>query len=142
MLFDVISIRPGRSIDVVLPRRSVVPFVPPVEYRRVSPALVLGGSVGLGGDNRAGDVARVQRLLARLGFAPDGEAIDALGAAIRRYQRARDLVADGRIDLGGPTQRAVAADLARLADVEARRLEDDAEIDRELQRHLERLLNL
>jgi hypothetical protein len=66
----------------------------------------LEGSVGEGGTNRPGDVMIVQRMLAQAGI-EDAE----IGAAIARYQK--DVLgwakADGRIDPGGKTFKALSA---------------------------------
>ena len=78
----------------------------------------IAGAVGLGGANRATDVAVVQYLLdcvpvLRGGPAPE-LAIDGLcgpktAAAIRNFQRANGCPQDGRVDPGGPTFRALSA---------------------------------
>jgi hypothetical protein len=78
----------------------------------------ISGSVGRNGQNKPDDVIIVQKLLnphaARLGIPlliVDGLATDNTIEAIRRYQKLVLLAPspDGRIDVGGPTWRALAA---------------------------------
>jgi peptidoglycan hydrolase-like protein with peptidoglycan-binding domain len=71
---------------------------------------VLGGSVGRGGVNGAGDARLVQHLLndsrGRLNqvlLAVDGVAGPKTIAAIELYQRTNALVSDGRVDRNGAT---------------------------------------
>ena len=70
-------------------------------------AFPLGGSVGRGGKNAAGDVRAVQ---AALGIAADGDCGPVTIAAIEAYQRKLGhSKPDGRVDAGGATERALAA---------------------------------
>lgn len=65
----------------------------------------LGGSVGRGGKNAAGDVRAVQ---AALGIAVDGQCGGQTIAAIEAFQRNHGLPkVDGRVDPGGATERAL-----------------------------------
>lgn len=66
----------------------------------------LGGSVGRGGKNAPGDVRAVQ---AALGIAADGKCGGGTIAAIEAFQRNMGQgKADGRVDAGGGTERALA----------------------------------
>ena len=86
--------------------RSAIPTVPPPGIRR---------SVGAGGVNVHDDLLQAQRNLARLGYAPPvagiGEPTEARSVAVRNglraYQQTKGLKADGRMDPGGATERAV-----------------------------------
>lgn len=65
----------------------------------------LRGSVGRGGRNAAGDVSAVQ---AALGIEADGRCGPATIAAIEAFQRQQGMAkADGRVDPGGATERAL-----------------------------------
>jgi peptidoglycan hydrolase-like protein with peptidoglycan-binding domain len=65
----------------------------------------LGGSVGRGGKNAANDVRAVQRAL---GIADDGQCGAQTIGAIEAFQRNQGLPkADGRVDPGGATERAL-----------------------------------
>jgi hypothetical protein len=73
----------------------------------------LGGSVGRGGRNAAGDVRAVQTAL---GIAADGQCGGQTIAAIEAFQRSLGQArADGRIDANGPTERALASGKAAAA---------------------------
>jgi hypothetical protein len=82
--------------------------------------LNMKGSVGLGGKNNRDDVVLVQSLLNLVSWqeggpqkklATDGISGPLTAAAITRYQRARNLIADGRIDVCGPTIRVLGPSL-------------------------------
>jgi peptidoglycan hydrolase-like protein with peptidoglycan-binding domain len=78
----------------------------------------LGGSVGRGGTNAAGDVRVVQ---AALGLSADGDCGPQTIAAIEAYQRKLGhSKPDGRVDVGGATERALAAARAASAAAEPR----------------------
>lgn len=65
----------------------------------------LRGSVGRGGQNQAGDVKAVQ---AALGITADGKCGSQTIGAIEAFQRSQGLPkADGRVDPGGATERAL-----------------------------------
>lgn len=74
-----------------------------------APAASLGGSVGKGGRNNHPDVALVQRLLAQKGYAiaADGLCGPATIAAITAFQRAHLGQADGLVEPGRNTWRAL-----------------------------------
>ena len=67
----------------------------------------LSGSVGRGGQNGANDVKAVQKAL---GIGVDGDCGSKTIAAIEAFQRSiGQETPDGRIDAGGPTERALAS---------------------------------
>lgn len=74
-------------------------------------ANVLSGSVGQGGDNREADVRKVQNLLNRHGIRPalaeDGQIGPKTIAAIRRFQEIKLGSADGLVEPGKRTWRAL-----------------------------------
>jgi peptidoglycan hydrolase-like protein with peptidoglycan-binding domain len=80
----------------------------------------MSGSVGVGGKNIRDDVVLVQSLLNLVGpqeggpstkLKVDGISGPLTAGAISRYQKAHKLVADGRIDVCGPTIRVLAPSL-------------------------------
>lgn len=84
---------------------------PDVAAPAPSAALRLGGSVGAQGRNARADVLAVQGALNRragAGLVEDGQCGSKTIAAITAFQRAQGLrAADGRVDPGGPTERAL-----------------------------------
>jgi peptidoglycan hydrolase-like protein with peptidoglycan-binding domain len=85
---------------------------------------IIKGSVGSGGANKPEDTRLVQRLLndarARDGgqrLAVDGIAGPKTNAAILQFQSSHGLLADGRIDPGGPTLKRLVDD--HLASMQA-----------------------
>jgi hypothetical protein len=84
----------------------------------------LGGSVGRGGQNRAGDVKAVQRAL---GIADDGQCGGQTIGAIEAFQRKMGLPkADGRVDPGGATERAMAGGRASASAANTLSAPDDS----------------
>lgn len=92
------------------------------------PSSVLKGSVGFGGANQRADVQLVQTLLNAVP-APRGGATPALDTdglcgpmttgAIRKFQTANQCMADGRIDVGGKTERTLLDILNQLGKLTA-----------------------
>ena len=80
-------------------------------------ALLLTGSVGSGGDNAPADVRLVQMALREIAHAygddranpgpADGRSGDGTEGAIEHFQRLVNITADGRVDVGGFTARAL-----------------------------------
>jgi hypothetical protein len=85
----------------------------------------LAGEVGNGRENRPDDVVRVKTAFRRLRRLEEPEHgfsgfIDRpLDGAIRSFQRANDLREDGFLRPGGPTQRAMQAQLSRITNARA-----------------------
>lgn len=92
------------------------------------PSSVLKGSVGFGGTNQKADVQLVQTMLnavpsARGGAAPalatDGLCGPLTAGGIRRFQSVNQCYADGRIDVGGKTERTLLELLNQLGKLAA-----------------------
>lgn len=99
--------RPQQGVELAV-EGGAAPAPAPVP---VPAAARLGGSVGAGGRNARSDVLMVQSALnlrARAGLAEDGVCGKNTIAAIRRFQQTLGLERpDGRVDPGGPTERAL-----------------------------------
>lgn len=85
-------------------------LTPYIEKHPGAKTLSLGASVGLRGGNRPNDVKLVRERLVALGYNfASGSSINTLISAIRLFQSAISgstfLLGDGRVDVGGRTQR-------------------------------------
>jgi peptidoglycan hydrolase-like protein with peptidoglycan-binding domain len=93
-----------------------------------APTTFLKGSVGFGGKNQSTDVKLVQQMLnavpsARGGafpaLAPDGVCGPLTNGAIRKFQGANQCPTDGRMDVGGTTEKTIIAVLDGLGKLAA-----------------------